>query len=148
MMRGGSLLWQPRTSVFTKADVTAGTAWTTGNSPITVFTVTGNVMLNVFGVVTTPLTSTSSTGTIALGTASGTGTIIAATTVNGTKLHTTGFVWCDTTASSNIAAMSGTTAWYACSGNLIVTIATNSLTAGGIILYCNWVPMSAGSSVK
>ena len=35
---------QPRTVSFTQADVTAGTAWTTGNSPVTVFTVTGDVL--------------------------------------------------------------------------------------------------------
>lgn len=148
MMRGGSLLWQPRTTVFTKADVTAATAWTTGNSPITIFTVTGDVIVNCWGAVTTALTSTGNTGTLSLGTAGAVTTLLGTTTVDGTKLHTVGFVWCDTTASSRVAALPGTSGWFAISGsNIILTVATNSMTAGGMNIYCQWVPISAGASV-
>lgn len=147
MLRAVSV-FNPRVTKFSKPDVTVATAWTTANSPITIFTVTGVVLVTCSGVVTTPLTSTSSTGTLALGTSSGTGTLIAATTVNGTKLHTTNFVWADTTASSSIAALPGTSGWYIVAGsNIILTVATNSMTAGGMDIYAMWIPLSAGATV-
>ncbi len=59
-----------QTASFIKADVSAANssgAWTTGNSPITLFTVTGLVIMRVYGRSTTLVTSTSNTGTLALG---------------------------------------------------------------------------------
>lgn len=147
MNRGGSI-FQPRVTVFTKADVTAATAWTTGNSPITLFTVTGDVLINVGGVVTTALNSTGNTGTLAVGVSGLTGALIAATTVDGTKLHTAGFTWTDTNGNQRAFAMPGTTGWYLVSGsNIILSIATNSMTSGGMTLYAIWIPLSAGASV-
>lgn len=147
MLRAAISAFNPRVTSYSKPDVTVAPAWTTANSPQTIFTVTGTVLVTCVGSVTTPLTSTSSTGTIALGTTSGTGTIIAATTVNGTKLHTTGFVWADTTASSSVAALPATSGWFVCTGNIILTIATNNITAGGLNIYAIWFPLSAGASV-
>lgn len=149
MMKSGSTgVLIPCTSIFTKADVTAATAWTTANSPVTIFTVTGVVLLTCAGVVTTPLTSTGGTGTLALGVSGTTGGIIAATTVDGTKLHTTDFVWADTSASAKIVAMPSTSGWFIVSNsNVILTIATNNMSAGGMKIYCQWIPLSAGASV-
>lgn len=135
-------------ATYTKADVTAVTAWVTGNSPITVFTVTGTVLLTCFGVVTTALTSTGANGTLALGTADAAGAIIAATTVNGTILHTAGQIWTSTGGVQTIYALPASGAWFAVSGsNIVLTIATNSMTAGGMTLYCIWTPLSTGAGV-
>src|SRR3990167_6367725 len=86
------------------------TAWTTGNSPITLWTVTGTIrILNVYGKVgATAFTSTAGTGTLAIGIAASTGQFLAATTANGT---------------------------------------TNSIPAGAVNLYIDWVPVSAGATV-
>lgn len=137
-----------RTTIFSKPDITVAPAWTTANSPVTIFTVTGTVLITCAGVVTTPLTSTSSTGTLALGVTGTTGGIIAATTVDGTKLHTANFVWGDATASSKIVALPATTGWFIVSGsNIILTVATNNMTAGGMDIYAMWLPLSAGATV-
>jgi hypothetical protein len=145
MMRGGSI-FQPRITTFTKADVTAAPAWNTG--ALTIFTITGDVILTCWGAVTTALTSTGNTGTLALGVSGATTTLIGTTTVDGTKLHTAKFVWADTAAASLIVALPGTSGWYAVSGtNVILTVATNNMTAGGMTIYCAWLPISAGASV-
>lgn len=147
MMRG-SATFAPRFTSFTKADVTAGTAWTTGNSPVTVFTVTGDVLLTCWGAVTTAMTSTSNTGTLALGFSGGTGDLIAATTVDGTILHTAKFIWTSNAGAKLSYPLPGTSSWYAVSGsNVILTVATNSMSAGGMTIYCAWIPVSAGASV-
>lgn len=147
MLRAASV-FNPRVTVFTKADVTAATAWTTGNSPVTIFTVTGTVLITCFGVVTTGLTSTSNNGTLSLGVAGTVTTPIGTTTVDGTKLHTAGFVWADTNGNAKIVAMPGTSGWYAVSGsNIILTVATNSMTAGGMNIYALWIPVSSGATV-
>ncbi|HEX8106709.1 MAG TPA: hypothetical protein VF516_03225 [Kofleriaceae bacterium] len=147
MLRASSVL-NARVTIASKPDVTAATAWTTGNSPITIFTVTGTVLITCAGVVTTPLTSTGATGTLAIGVAGTTGGLIAATTVDGTKLHTAKFVWADTSASAAIVALPGTSGWFIVSGtNIILTVATNSMTAGGMDIYALWFPLSSGANV-
>ncbi len=138
----------PRITKFTKADVTAATAWTTGNSPITIFTVTGDVLVKCWGVVTTILTSTGGTGTLSLGTPDAVTALIGTTSVNGTILHTVKYIWASTAGAATIYALPGTDSWYAVSGtNIVLTVATNSMTAGGMNIYCQWIPISAGASV-
>ncbi len=150
-MNFGGVTFSPRVTALTKADVTAGgaTAWTTANTGLTLFTVTGDVLLNVWGAVTTPLTSTGANGTLAVGTAASTGGIIAATTVDGTKLHTAKYIWASTAGTPDILTLPNTSGWYAVSGtNIVLTIATNSMSAGGMTLYCIWMPISSGASVS
>lgn len=140
----------PRLTTYTKADVTAATAWTTGNSPVTIFTVTGDVLItNIYGVVTTALTSASNNGTIALGVSGATGGFIAATTLDATILHTAGFIWTTTGGILKIYSVPGSGAPFAVgtNTNIILTIATNSASAGGMTIYCQWIPMSAGATV-
>lgn len=147
MLRAASV-FQPRVTTFTKADVTAVTAWTTGNSPLTIFTVTGDVLLTCWGAVTTAMTSTGANGTLALGFSGGTGDLIAATTVDGTILHTAKFIWASNAGAKLSYPLPGTSSWYAVSGsNVILTVATNSMSAGGMTIYCAWIPISAGATV-
>lgn len=131
-----------------KADVTAATAWTTANSPVTLFTVTGDVLLNCWGVVTTAMTSTGGTGTLALGTADAAGAIIAATTINGTILNVAKQIWTSTGGVQSAYALPATSGWFAVSGtNIVLAIATNNMSAGGMRINCVWVPISAGATV-
>lgn len=133
-------------TTFTKADVTAATAWTTANSPVTIFTVTGTVLMQVWGEVTTGITSTSSTGTLALGTTDNASVFIGATTANGTNFAT-GDVWTTTTTAKS-GALPGTGNWFVVrSDNVTVTIATNNMTAGAVNIYCRWIPITAGATV-
>ena len=124
------------------------TAWTTANSPVTLWTVTGSIVARVYGVVgATPFASTSSTGTLAIGVASATGAFIAATTANGTNLIAS-TAWMDnapTVTAKVLAAIPA--AWVLVTGNIILTIATNSMTAGAINLFCDWMPVTAGATV-
>ena len=123
------------------------TAWTTGNSPVTLFTVTGTVLARVYGVVgATPFTSTGGTGTLAVGVAGATGAFIAASTANGTTNFVANAAWVDATPTLTAEAIPAT-AWTLVTGNIILTIATNSMTAGAVTMYCDWIPVSTGASV-
>lgn len=129
-------------------DISAGTAWTTANSPITAFTVTGLVGARVYGWVgATQLTSTGGTGTLALGTTGSVGGFIAATTVNGTTNFIANAVWTDTSPTSYNDGFGTASGFHLLSDDVIITIATNNMTAGAITLYCDWYPISADGNV-
>ena len=135
--------------IATKAIAAAGTSFTTGNSPVALFTVSGVVLARVWAAITTGLTSTSNNGTLAVGVTGNTGAFIAATTMDGTNFPT-GSIWAgDTSPTLKAEALSG----GALNGvpvnntNIIATIATNSATAGVITFYCEWKPVSAGATV-
>ncbi len=142
-----SQLYQQAIEAF--ADVSTGAnSWTTGHSPLTLFTVTGTVLARVFGVVgATPLTSTSNTGTAAVGVTGATGAFLAATTINGSTNFVASAAWVDTTPSVTAEALASSSGWTLCTGNIILTIATNSATAGAITLYCQWLPVSSDGLV-
>lgn len=122
-------------------------AWTTGNSPLLLFTVTGTVRCRVYGVVgATQFTSTAGTGTLAIGVAGATSAFIAATTANGSTNFVANAEWMDNTPSVT-AKLEAQATWMICTGNIILTIATNSMTAGAVVMYCDWVPVTAGATV-
>lgn len=140
-------------TVFSKPDVTAttqGGAWTTANSGLTLFTVTGCVLCRVYGETTTLMVSTSNTGTLAVGITGTTGLFMAATTVNATNMILDS-VWLDnapTVKAKALAAINSQGGWILSrNANIILTIATNNMTAGGMNLYCDWIPVSAGATV-
>jgi hypothetical protein len=122
---------------------------TTGASPVTAFTVTGDVVARVWGTVQTSLASTSSTGTLAVGVTGNTAVFLAQTTADGTSL-VTGTVWIDATATTKGKAfITGNLAFVPIAGsaNIIITVATNSMTSGALTLYCEYYPVSAGGKV-
>jgi len=53
----------------------------------------------------------------------------------------------DATPALDVEAMSNN--WYAVGGgaNIIVTIATNNITAGAMEIYCLWRPLSSNGNV-
>jgi len=138
------------TAIFSKPDVTVATAWTTANSGLTLFTVTGLVLCRVYGRATTLLTSTSNTGTLAVGITGTTGLFIAATTANGSTNFIGDSIWIDnapTVKGKALPALSNTLNLALSNINVILTIATNNMTAGGMDMFCDWIPQSVGASV-
>ena len=129
------------------------TAWTTGNSPITLWTITGTILCRLHGAVgATQFTSTAGTGTLAIGVAAATGSFIAATTANGTTNFIANAVWFDTAPTVTQKLWNVTSAnpgaWTELANtNIILTIATNSMTAGAVNLYLDWIPVSSGATV-
>lgn len=113
-------------------------AATTGSQAThTLFTVTGNVMVNIFGYVDTDLTGT---GTLAVGVSGNTTGII--TTTTGTDL-TAGKQFID--ATPNVIELLPTPKLI--QSNIILTIGTNTITAGVIDFYCLWRPLSSDGNI-
>jgi hypothetical protein len=133
-----------------KTIAAAGTSFTTGASPVTIFTVTGSVKARVYATVGTALASTLNNGTLAVGVSGNTGGLIAATTADGTNFAAN-TVWAgDTSPTVNGEVFSNAALNYAPITNgadIIVTVATNSMTAGTMEIYCEWIPLTAGASV-
>jgi hypothetical protein len=130
-----------------KIETDCATNWVTGSSPATLFTVTGDVLVRVVGTVQTKITSASNDGTLEVGVAGATAALLAQTIADNTNFAA-GAVWVDT--SPTIACEPATNAaWFLIAGgaNIILTIATNSMTAGAATLYCEWIPLSADGNV-
>ena len=140
-----------RTATYAQPTLASATpvAWTTGNSPVTLFTVTGSVLARVYGVVgATQFTSTAGTGTLSVGVSGAVAAFIAATTANGTTNFVANAAWMDNTPSVTAKVLAAIpAAWVLLTGNVILTVATNSMTAGAVIMYCDWIPVSAGARV-
>lgn len=141
------------TTVFSKPDLTTtdkGGAWTTANSGLTLFTVTGSVLCRVYGEVTTLVVSTANTGTLAVGITGSTTLYLGTTTANGTNLILNS-VWVDTAPTvlaKALAAINSQGGWILTrNANIILTIATNNMTAGGVNLYCDYIPVSTNGAV-
>lgn len=139
-----------RLATYTQAALQTATptAWTTGNSPVTLFTVTGKVLMQVMAVVTTALTSTGANGTVSIGVAGATAALLPLTVVDGTNFPL-GAVWTDASPTLKAESLGDAySAVFEADANVIATIATNSITAGGLIIYCRWIPLSPGASVS
>ncbi len=124
------------------------TAWTTGNSPITLYTVTGTILCRLYGVVgATAVTSTGATGTLSAGVAGNVAVLIPTTTANGTNF-VANTAWVDTAPTVTAKILGATmNPFTVVTGNIILTIATNSMTAGAVALYLDWLPVTAGATV-
>lgn len=131
-----------------KATGDMSSGYGTGDSPVTLFTVTGTVMARAVGEVTTNLTSASNTGTISLGVSDAAAALIPAATADGTELQA-GDVWFNATSGSKAGVLPDDGSWVviAAGADIVMTIATNNITAGGITTYVQYVPLSAGASI-
>jgi hypothetical protein len=125
------------------------TAWTTANSPITLWTVTGTILCRCYGVVgATQITSTGGTGTLAVGVATATGLLLPATTANGTTNFVASAAWVDASPTVLGELLAATQSPYTLvTGNILLTIATNNMTAGAVQLFLDWIPVTAGATV-
>lgn len=111
----------------------------TGN-PADLFTVTGDVLVRVFGVCSTDLVGANAT--VEVGITGNTATLLAQTT--GTNIDAAE-VWIDSSPATvealpaqNILT-NGT--------DIIQTVATADVTAGVIVYYCLWTPLSSNGNV-
>ncbi len=139
---------QYQTAISAKPDVTAGTAWATANTGLTLFTVTGTVKARVYGVGgATPMTSTGGTGTLAVGVTGATGALLPATTANGTSNFVANCAWVDATPTVTAELLPNTGNFVLVTGNILLAIVTNNMTAGSMTLYCEWLPVSSDGLV-
>lgn len=127
------------------------TAWTTANSPLTLFTVTGAVKCQVYGVIgATALTSTIDLGTLAVGVAGATQLMLPTSAVsNAASQFAIGSVWVGATPTlSGAVPLLANLTWTFVNGTpIILTIATQNMAGGAISMFCNWIPQSAGATV-
>ncbi len=109
----------------------------------TLFTVTGNVLVTVFGAVDTTLNDAGSP-TIEVGVTGNTAALIAQSLA---KSLADGEVWVDGTL-TRVGVGAVPAMQVLNDGNdIILTIATNTVTSGAIDFYCLWRPLSSDGNV-
>jgi len=109
----------------------------------TLFTATGNLLVSVFGVVNTTITS-AGVPTVEVGVAGNTAALIAQAAA---KNLADGDVWVDAT-DTRVGVGAVPVAQVLNDGNdIILTIATATLTAGQIDFYVLWRPLSSTSDL-
>lgn len=108
----------------------------------TLFTVTGDVLVNVWAICTTLLTGS---GTGEVGTANNTASLIAQTT--GTAIDANE-VWQNATPTLEVGAAIGNAKPIASGSDIVLTIATDTFTAGVVTFYVQYRPLSVGSSIS
>ncbi len=117
-------------------------ALTTGAATThTLFTVTGDVLANVFAVCSTDVTGS---GTGEVGVTGNTAILIAQTT--GTAIDA-GEVWQNNTPTVGVGAALGNAKPITNGLDILLTIATDTFTAGVVTFYCIWRPLSTGASI-
>lgn len=138
------------TNLSAKVISNAATSLTTGASPVSLFTVTGTVIARVFAKIPTAITSTLNNGTLAVGVSGATAALLPSTTADGTNFPNNS-VWVGdnspTVAAEVFSATSLNWALITNGADIIATVATNSMTAGAITFYCQWIAVDPGSSV-
>lgn len=111
--------------------------------PFTIFNVTGTVVMKIVGICTTSLIGASAT--VEVGVTGDTAALIDQTT--GTNLIANE-IWHDATPDSAIEATSVMIENILANGlDIIGTVATANITAGGIKFICLWKPLSTDGKV-
>lgn len=134
--------------VVTKSTGSMASGYGTADSPVTIFTVTGDVLVRLVASVDVAVTSTSNTGTLAVGIAGNTAALLAQTTVDASDFAI-GDIWVDNDPATGIGLVPGSGSWYAIGNgaDIIVTIATNDMTAGDIDFHLLYIPLSSDGAV-
>lgn len=123
--------------LFAEKEITYVAANTGATGATTLFTVTGVVAMRLFGICSVDLTGS---GTIEAGIAGNTASLLAQTT--GTAIDA-GEIWIDNAP----ATVELLPALSIVKNDVIQTIGTNTLTAGTLKYYCQWVPISSDGNV-
>jgi hypothetical protein len=116
----------------------------TGAYPI--YTVTGDIALSVFGICKEAFTS-GGAATIELGVSGNTAALIAQTTATALILNE---IWHDATPTTTVESILAATnnGFIVSAGqDVILTIATTTVTAGTIDFYALWKPLSLDANV-
>lgn len=120
----------------------------TGYDTGDLFEVTGDVLVQVWGVTGTAITCTSATTTLAVGINNGSQAILANTTINNSTNFIAGSIWLDTSPTSKAERIASTGFVIISDGeNIRLTRSTDDITAGSMVLYCMWRPLSALATV-
>jgi hypothetical protein len=132
--------------VATKTITFDGTAGNGAVGTVAVFTVTGDVFLRFITARCSVDLVSAGAGTIILGVASDTNvmnTVTTATTLDAGEWWVGGAA---TTATAGQIAASNND--VVVDGNIIITVATGDITAGALIFYAIWIPLSANGNVS
>lgn len=121
-----------------KKSITFSALTTGAIGTYTLFTVSGNVSVNVFGLCVTDLTGS---GTLEIGVADSTAVMCnqqSATAIDANE------VWHDASlaVAANVASHE-----RIIDQNIILTIASNTVTGGVVDIYCTWFPLDSNSTV-
>lgn len=115
----------------------------TGN-PATLFTVTGDVILRIIAVCKTNLAG--ATATLEVGLADNTAVLLAQTTATDIDAND---IWHDATPDASIELNSVAPSYIISGGqDVIQTVGTANITAGKIVYYCFWRPISDDGLVE
>lgn len=106
----------------------------------TLFTAVGNCLVQVFGICDTNLTGS---GTIEVGVAGNTAALIAQTT--GTDLDD-GEIWVDNSPAVGVEALPSTFILND-GADIVLTIGTDTITAGVVDFYCLYRPLSSSANI-
>ena len=111
------------------------------NDPYVIFTVTGTVLASVFGICGTGITGSATIECGVVG--SGQTATIIPQIVDAADLIADE-IWTDATPTTFAEALPGK---KIISGNIILTLGAANITAGTILMYCVWEPLSSGATV-
>ena len=141
VIRYMSELQIPRIDLKTTGDLTAS------GTSVALFTVTGDVLCKVGGSVDVAVTCTSGTTTAEVGVAGNTASLCVQDVIDGTAFDV-GDSWSlITAADANAAQMADEWVLIGNGANIIMTVSVDDITAGDIDFYCQYIPLTSGSSV-
>jgi len=135
----------PQITTDTTSAMTAGNGYGAADDPV-IFTVTGSILCRAMAVATTQVTSTSN-DTLELGTSDDTASLLVQDIVDGTAFDA-GFAWTLIDAPDDTAAQLADEWTFIPEGeDILLTINDHDLTAGVVVFYLQWIPVSDGATV-
>lgn len=135
---------EPRLAVHTTAAMSSD--YDDADHP-TVFTITGTVLARCWATCTTKVVSAGHTGTLELGCTDDLDIFMGTTTIGDGALDA-GDVWTNATLTGDSGPMGDDGAYVVCNGTLIeCDVNTNNMSAGVLVFYCQWIPLTAGAQV-
>jgi len=120
---------------------------TSFGTSMTLFTVTGDVLCKVGASVDVAVTSTSGTTTLEVGVSGNTACLCVQDVVDNTAFAVGDSWTLVTAADANGAQMADEWVLIGNSSDIILTASVDDITAGDIDFYCQYIPLTAGSSV-
>lgn len=128
----------------TSSAMTAGNGYDACDTP-QIFGVTGEVAVRVWGDCTTAVTSTCNTGTLELGVSGATAVLVPQITA-GSSAIVAGDVLNNPTTTVGAGIQDTAFTVISSGADIEMTVGTNAMTAGVIDWYCEWYPLTAGST--
>lgn len=127
------------------ANMATNNNYETADTPV-VWTVTGAVRIRCWARIVTSLTSTSTSGSMELGTSSNTALLGVLEVADGTAFQA-GDYWGHSGTSLGAGVALDDFVALNNGEDVQLTFATNNMTAGKVTFYCEWLPITPGSTV-